>query len=157
MILVQNSNVPGVTYVKNLVNKIASTKNQSHLLNAATYACLLTCSGEIRGGGPFRGDEWVSQSSRRKLEEVLTNPPRVQGWFGLELLVQAILSTIRSVDRVTVSPTLGGVSALDPHCWSCVTHETCNTHACTLPSLMRQHAPRTHGLFFSQNRSQSIS
>jgi len=28
-----------------LLNKIASTKNQSHRLNAATYACLLTCSG----------------------------------------------------------------------------------------------------------------
>jgi len=27
------------------LNKIASTKNQSHRFNAATYACLLTCSG----------------------------------------------------------------------------------------------------------------
>jgi len=28
-----------------LLNKIASTKNQSHRFNAATYACLLPCSG----------------------------------------------------------------------------------------------------------------
>jgi len=27
-----------------LLNKITSTKNQSHRLNAETYACLLTCS-----------------------------------------------------------------------------------------------------------------
>jgi len=65
MILVQNSNVPGDTCViivgkccwtkvgicsttftrETFLNKIASTNNQPHRFNAATYACLLTCSG----------------------------------------------------------------------------------------------------------------
>ena len=48
----------------NLLNKIASTNNQSHRFNAATYACFLTCSGAL---------DWCRWTFN--VEKCVANPP----------------------------------------------------------------------------------
>jgi hypothetical protein len=71
------------------LNKIASTKNQSHRFNAATYACLLTCSGAF---------DWCCWTLLRNM---LENHPLNSVILPIFLLVTSHLSLFSVTKNVT--------------------------------------------------------
>jgi len=65
------------------LNKIASTKNQSHRFNAATYVCLLTCSGA------FDWCRWTFNVEEK--ENVGKPPPELRDFAHIPPTVQKAL------------------------------------------------------------------